>query len=141
MEFGDASDEEVPSPNPKKREMMKHAQLQMISMLQAMDTDNSLKQGSITTITKRFDVACSTVYRLWECAAHMHATGINISPKLNSQKKILGGHLLSNRVCSRGCQESAAKEEMYTVKTCSINGSVKNHCASLDCCFNHSCSL
>ena len=87
MEFGDASDEEVPSPNPKNREMMKHAQLQMISMLQAMDTDNSLKQGSITTITKRFDVACSTVYRLWECTAHMHATGINISPKLNSQKK------------------------------------------------------
>ena len=43
MEFGDASDEEAPPPNPKKREMSKHAWLQMISMLQAMDTDDSLQ--------------------------------------------------------------------------------------------------
>ena len=52
IEFGDASNEEAPLPNPKKRELMKSAQLQMISMLQGMDTDNGLKQGSITTIAK-----------------------------------------------------------------------------------------
>ena len=43
MDFGDASDKEAPPPNPKKREMMKSTQLQMISMLQAMDTDDGLK--------------------------------------------------------------------------------------------------
>ena len=58
MEFGDASNEEAPPPNPKKREMLKPAWLQMISMLQAMDTDDGLKQGLITTIAKRFDMAC-----------------------------------------------------------------------------------
>ena len=42
MEFGDASDKETPPHNPKKREMLKHAQLQMISMLQGMETDNGL---------------------------------------------------------------------------------------------------
>ena len=42
MEFGDASDEEAPSPNPKKREMLKHAWLQMISMLQGMETEDGL---------------------------------------------------------------------------------------------------
>ena len=49
MEFGDASDDEAPPPNPKKRELMKSAWLQMISMLQAMDTDDDLKQGLIAT--------------------------------------------------------------------------------------------
>ena len=43
MEFRDASNEEAYPPNPKKREMMKHAWLQMISMLQAMDTSNGLQ--------------------------------------------------------------------------------------------------
>ena len=43
MEFGDASDQEAPTPNPKKREMMKNAWLQMISMLKVMDTDDSQK--------------------------------------------------------------------------------------------------
>ena len=91
MEFGDASDEEAAPP--KKREMTKHAQLPMISILQSMDTDDSLKQGSITTIAKRFDVPCSTVYRLWEHMVCMCAMGIIISPKLNSQGIILGGCL------------------------------------------------
>ena len=93
MEFEDASNEDAPPPNPKKREMMKHAQLQMISMLQVMDTDNGLKQGLISTIAKRFDVAHSMVYRLWECTVCTCATGIIISPELNSQGKIVGGHL------------------------------------------------
>ena len=61
MEFEDASDEEAPPLMPKKREMSKHAQLQMISLLQAMDKDGLLEQGSVTTIAKRFSMACSTV--------------------------------------------------------------------------------
>ena len=121
--------------------MLKNSQLQMISMLQGMEEDASLQQGSITIITKRFDVACSTVYQLWEWAAHTHDTGIIISLELNSQKKFHDTTYLSDRVCLRGCQEHAAKEETYTAKTCIINQSVKNHCVLLDCCFNHSCLL
>ena len=56
----------------------------MISMLQGMDTDNGLKQGSIITIAKRFDMAQSMVYRLWEHAACMHSMGTIIYPKLTS---------------------------------------------------------
>ena len=136
MEFGDASDEEAPPPNLKKREMLKHSWLQMISMLQAVESD-----GNMTAIIKRFNVACSTVYQLWKYAVCTHATGIIISPELNSQKKFWEATYLSNRVCSRGCQEHATKEEMYTAKTCSINGSVKNNCASLNYCFYHSCAF
>ena len=43
MPFGDASDEEAPPPNPKKRETLKYTWLQMISMVQVMDTDNGLQ--------------------------------------------------------------------------------------------------
>ena len=43
MEFENTSDQEVPPPMPKKREMLKHVWLQMITMLQAMDNDGILK--------------------------------------------------------------------------------------------------
>ena len=76
MELGDTSDEEAPPPSPKKREMSKNSWLQMIPMLQGMEDDNSLERGLITMIAKRFDMAYSTVYQLWEQAACMHATGI-----------------------------------------------------------------
>ena len=76
---------------------MKHALLQMISMLQAMDTDDSPKQGLITTIAKRLNIACSTVYRLWECMVHMCAMGVIISPKLNKRKKFQETAYLSDR--------------------------------------------
>ena len=120
--------------------MMKHAQLQMISMLQAMDTDDGLQQGSITTITKRFNMAHSTVYRLWEHMAHMHATGIIIFLELNSWGNILGGHLFIQQSLFK---RVATKEETYTVKTCSIRVSkttvhhwivastIHVHCSSL----------
>ena len=90
MEFGNTSNKEAPPPNPKKREMLKHAQLRMISMPQGMEEDNSLQQGSITFIAKRF-VACSTVYQLWDWAACTHVTGIIISLELSSSGEILGG--------------------------------------------------
>ena len=78
------------------------------------------------------------VHRLWEHAAYMHAMGIII---LIPGKEFWEATYLSDRVCSRGCQEFVMKEETYTAKTCHINGSVKNHCALLDCCVNHLCSL
>ena len=87
MELGDTSDKEPPPQCPRKREMSKYLHLQMISMLQGMQGNNSLQRGSITIITKRFNMAYSTVYQLWEWVAHMCATGDIISPKINSQKK------------------------------------------------------
>ena len=93
MEVGDASDEEATPPCPRNRQMSKYLQLQMISMLQSMQCSSGLWRGSITIISKRFNMAHSTVYQLWEQAAHMHATGDIISPEINSQKKIPGGLL------------------------------------------------
>ena len=87
MEFLDASDEEASPTNPKTREMLKNACHQIVSMLQAMETSDCLCQGSVTSITKRFSMACSMVYRLWGCMESMHAMGIIDSPELNSQKK------------------------------------------------------
>ena len=62
MELGDASDKEAPPPCPRKREMSKYLCLQMISMLQSMQGGTGLQRGSITIVTKRFDMAHSTVY-------------------------------------------------------------------------------
>ena len=42
MECEDASDEEAPPPCPRKREMLKYSWLQMISMLQSMQCNDSL---------------------------------------------------------------------------------------------------
>ena len=55
-------------------------------MLQGMESDGSLKQGSVTTIAKRFGVACCTVHHLWKQAAHTHATVI-----INSLEFYSGG--------------------------------------------------
>ena len=54
-------------------------------MLVMMETENHLQ-------TKRFNVACSMAYRLWECAAHIHAMGKINTPELTSWKTILGEH-------------------------------------------------
>ena len=62
MELGDASDKDAPPPCPRKREMSKYLHLQMISMLQSMQDNGSLQRGSITIVTKRFNMAHSTVY-------------------------------------------------------------------------------
>ena len=141
MESGDASDKEAPPTNPKKREPMRNTWLQVISMLVVMNTEDSLKQGSAMAITKRFNMACSIIYRLWEHAECMHAMAIINSPKLILRGEFQEAAYLSDRVCSRGCQESAAKEEMYPAITGNVDGSVKNHSALLDCCINHLCSL
>ena len=53
-------------------------------MLQGMENDGSMKQGSVTAIAKRFSMACCTVHCLWKRAAHMHATAIINSPEFYS---------------------------------------------------------
>ena len=84
MESGDASDEEAPPTSSRKKDLSKSEQLEAISMLVMMATEDHLQRGSIMDIAKRFNVACSTIYKLWEHAEHMHAMGIINSPKLVS---------------------------------------------------------
>ena len=54
-------------------------------------------EGLITIVAKWFDVAHSTVYQLWEWAAHTHATGDIISLEINSWKKLWEACYISNR--------------------------------------------
>ena len=93
MEFGDASDEEAPPAPPRNKDLMRNLRMQIVSMLQGMKNDGSLRRGSITTIAKRFGVARCTVHHLWKRVVHMHAMGVINSPDFNSQKIIPGGHL------------------------------------------------
>ena len=90
MVFGDASNEEAPPPPPKNRDLSKTVQMQIVSMLQGMESDSSLKRGLVTAIAKSFGVACCTVHRLWKWMACMHATGIINSlesiPRKNSRR-------------------------------------------------------
>ena len=93
MEFGDASDKEAPPAPPKNKDLTRNLRVQIVSMLQGLENDSSLRRGSITTIAKRFSVARCTVHHLWKRAARTHATGLINSPEFNSRKKIPGGHL------------------------------------------------
>ena len=74
--------------------------MQIVAMLQGMESDSSLKQGVVTAITKRFGMACCTVHHLWKWAACMHATGIINSPDQSSipRKKFQEATYLSDRV-------------------------------------------
>ena len=87
MEFGDASDEEAPPAPPRNKDLTRNLRIQIVSMLQGMENDGSLRRGSITAIAKRFGVECCTVLRLWKRAACTCTTGIFNSPDFNSQKK------------------------------------------------------
>ena len=88
MEFGDASDEEASSHDPPKMDLSDNQCLEAMSMLLMTAMEDHLKRGSIMAITKRLNVACLMIHRLWKWAEHMHATGVINSPKLYSQKKI-----------------------------------------------------
>ena len=87
MESEDASDEEASHCNPPKTDLTNNQYLEAISMLLVMATEDHLKRGSIMAVSKRFNMACSMIHRLWKCAECMHDMGIINSPKLLSWKK------------------------------------------------------
>ena len=82
MEVGDASDKEASSHDPLKMDLLNNQHLEAISMLLMTAMKDHLKRG----FAKRFDMAHSTIHRLWKWAENMRATGIITSPKLYSQK-------------------------------------------------------
>ena len=93
MEYAGASDKEAPPNNVNKKDLTKSQWLEAISILRMKFIEGSFERGAIVDITKRFNMACTTIWRLWQQAACMHVTGIINSPKLVSWEKILGEHL------------------------------------------------
>ena len=93
MEVTGASDEEAPPTNMRKKDLTKSQRLEAISILRVKYIDGRFQRGAIVDVTKRFNVACTTIWRLWQRAACMRAVGIINSPKLVSWEKILGEHL------------------------------------------------
>ena len=53
MESGDASDEETPPCDPKSNNLTQKEQLKAIYMLVDIETEDNLKRGAITVITKK----------------------------------------------------------------------------------------
>ena len=53
MESGDASNEEAPPCDPKKKDLMQEEQSKVISMLVAMETEGGLRKGAIMVITQK----------------------------------------------------------------------------------------
>ena len=110
-------------------------------MLLMTATEDHLKRGSIMAVAERFNMARSMIHRLWKCVEHMHATGVINSPKLLSQKNILGECLSICQSSLRRCQECTAEEEAYSAKAGEVNGGVQNNSALLDCCINPLCAF
>ena len=82
MELEDASFEDTPTTNPRKKDLTKNKWLEVISMLVMMATEDCLQRGATMKLAERFNMAHSTVYRVWECVACMDATGIINTPEL-----------------------------------------------------------
>ena len=84
MEFGDASNQEASYHDPNKTDLLNNQHLEDIAMLLMNAMEDCLKRGSIMAVAKRFDMACSTIHRLWKWVDHIHMTGIINPPKLYS---------------------------------------------------------
>ena len=87
MEGTGASDEEAPPTNVRKKDLTKSQRLEAISILRVKYIDGRFQRGAIVDVAKRFNVACTTIQRLWQRVACTHAVGIINSPKLVSWKK------------------------------------------------------
>ena len=65
MELGDTSDEEASPPQARKREMLKSQWIQMVSMLQMLEMDDSMRRGAFTIVAKPFGMASLMAHHLW----------------------------------------------------------------------------
>ena len=103
MELGDTSDEESSPQRPKKREMLKSQRIQMVSMLQTLQMENSMRRGAFTIVAKCFGMAHSTVHCLWNRVVRTHTHGHIISLEFHYHEKIPGDLLFIH-------QSSSARE-------------------------------
>ena len=90
MELGDTSDEEASPPQPKKREMLKNQWIQMVSMLQMLQTENRMRRGAFTIVTECFSTARLMVHCLWNRVVRTRPHGHIISLEFHSHKKNSG---------------------------------------------------
>ena len=88
MEGTSAFLEEAPPTNVRKKDLTKSQRLEAISILRVKYIDGHFQRGAIVDVTKRFNVACTTIWRLWQRAACMRVVGIINSPELVSWGKI-----------------------------------------------------
>ena len=84
MEGMGASDEEAPPTNVRKKNLTKSQRLDAISILRVKYIDGRFERGAIVDVSKRFNMACTTIWRLWQRVACTHVVGIINSPKLVS---------------------------------------------------------
>ena len=87
MEAMGASNEEAPPTNMRKKDLTKSQRLEAISILRVKYIDGRFERGAIVDIAKRFNVAHTTIWRLWQQAACPRVVGIINSPELVSWKK------------------------------------------------------
>ena len=66
MEQTGASDEEAPRTNLRKKDLTKSQRLEAISILRVKYIDGCFQRGAIVDVAKRFNVACTTIWRLWQ---------------------------------------------------------------------------
>ena len=133
MELGDTSKEEASPQRPKKREMLKSQRIQMVTMLQMLQTEDGMRMGAFTMVAKCFGMARSTVHCLWNRVVHMHAHGHIILWNFSPTKKFQETSYLSVRVHPRGNQEHPITQATDPKKAGSIVGGVKDDSATLDC--------
>ena len=87
MEATGASNEEAPPTNMRKKDLTKTQRLEAISILRVKYIDSRFERGAIVDVTKRLNMAHTTIWRLWQQAVCMRAGGIINSPELVSLKK------------------------------------------------------
>ena len=87
MEAMGASNEEAPPTHVRKKDLTKSQRLEAISILRVKYIDGRFKKGAIVNVAKRFNVARTTIWRLWQQAVCTSAVGIINSPEWVSWKK------------------------------------------------------
>ena len=79
-----------PPTNVRKKDLTKSQRLEAISILRVKCIDGRFERGAIVDVAKRFNMARTTIWRLWQRVACTRAVGIINSPELVSWKKIPG---------------------------------------------------
>ena len=87
MEQTGASNEEAPPTNVRKKDLTKSQRLEAMSILKVKFIDSRFQRGIIVDVAKRFNMARTTIWRLWQRVACPCAVGIINSPELVSWKK------------------------------------------------------
>ena len=66
MEQMGASDEEAPPTNVRKKDLSKSQRQEAISILSVKYIDGHFETGATVDVAKRFNVAPTTIWRLWQ---------------------------------------------------------------------------